>query len=64
MTLRVATRRALLYPKVAAVAAVYTDWWDLDGAVSGCIGAWSAFAANQTASYTDLSGNANDLTFS
>ena len=37
-------------------------WWDLDGAISFCVGAWAAKGANSLIdSYTDLSGN-DDLT--
>ena len=38
-------------------------WWNDDGAIAGCIGAWLAKgAASYAASRTDLSGTGNNLT--
>lgn len=48
---------------MATYASASGGWWDNNGAISGCIGAWQAKgAASLAASYTDLSGTGNDLT--
>ena len=36
----------------------YTDWWDLDGTITSCVGAWQAKGvASLAASYVNLTGN-------
>jgi len=48
---------------VKRAAGGYTNWWDLDGAITSCVAAYQASgAASYVASLTDLSGNNNHAT--
>ena len=46
----------------ASGAAAASTWWDNDGAIATCLGAWAGKgAASLAASYTDLTGNGKTL---